>query len=961
MTRSRLLIALILALLLVSATHCGSSASDDGAASADVTGDGSEDGTGEDGTGLEKDTPSSDEEQAFVAVSVDTVLDPAAISAGDQTTVSCVASDAEGNQEIVAEADATIAATPDTGVTVDGLELSATVAGEVAVTCSAGDLSDDTPAVLTVSAAAAALVTTVLGEEEIQAGGSTTVTCLVEDEYGNTVEGASTTIDAPPEVTVGATGVTGEQAGDWELLCTLPSAPDIEALPATLTILPGEAVEFEVYLKPERDHYAVADKITVKGRGVDAYGNKTADIELVDVTAAPMATLEVATGDNKFIFLTEGSYTFTATDAGDAASTDDITVVVDSSGPAVVIDFPGRGLMLDDSIPVVATGSIADVTSEIASFTINEQPVTIQPDGAWSASIPPMHGQNHLVFEAEDAWGNQSITHRAFHYSTGYTPMNTPFPEDSMVHDAIVAFLGEKLFIDDDDPENQATLTKIASMILADMDLNGLLPNPATSFDFWPCTYDVYIEDIAFGDVNLQLRPVDGGLHLLLEISDFEIYFELDQTSGVLCILGVKGTALADKITLVADLYISLDGAKNPFVEMGQPTVDIENLTIDGDNFGGEVLGALLGLFQNLISGILQGVVEGILQDQVVSLLQDGLSALAMDMPIEFDLPLGAGIPVALQLVTAYDTMAFAPDGGTIALASTIRAEKKIDREGLGAIKRAGCLGQESGLGYQPMKDMPIEAAIFDDMLNQAFYSLWSNGLLHLNMSEQDFADMNLDLSQYGIANMALNTEALLPPVIESCDTEGKRLAQVGDLKLHTTFEMTGKPVDLTLYMYVQVEVGIGMLEVDGVKKIAINIPPFEVFEAEIVALNDEWEGKESVFENLIGGILKKVIEDQLAAANEEGSLAFEIPAFGLASLLEGLPPELGLTFEFNEFSYAKGYTVAKGAPAVVAVDPNDEGGGLGCSATAGGDPLDLAFLVLALAAMAILRRRAQA
>jgi hypothetical protein len=348
-----------------------------------------------------------------------------------------------------------------------------------------------------------------------------------------------------------------------------------------------------------------------------------------------------------------------------------------------------------------------------------------------------------------------------------------------------------------------------------------------SSIEIWPCTYDVYVEDILLGDVSIELRPVDGGLHVLFVVTDFSLYFELDKTDGIACVFGVKGTALADKITLVADILISLDAAKQPLVTMGEPTMDIENLTIDGDNLGGSLLGTLVTLFEGLISGLLQGIVEDLLKDQLVDLLQQGLSALIFDMPLEFDLPLGEGIPIALQLITAYDTLAFAPDGGTISLASTIRAEKKIDLEGLGAIERAGCLGQESGLGYQPVKDMPIEAALFDDMLNQAFYSTWLNGLLHLDMTEKDFVTMDLDLSQYGIANMALDTAALLPPIIESCATDGKRMVQMGDFMLHTTFEMTGKPVDLMLYMYIEIEIGIGMLEVDGVKKIAITIPPF--------------------------------------------------------------------------------------------------------------------------------------
>jgi len=956
MARVTTLVAFLALVMLSVLVGCGSSSSggNEGDVAADTGVDGSDDAVPGDGVG--KDQVPPDGELPFVATKVDTGLAPQSIVAGGSTTVSCTASDDAGHvQEVAAEYEVTSGG----DTTIDGATLTVRSAGTAAVACSYGELVDDTPAMLEVAPGAAVRVVTTLGADTIPAGGSTTVACAVEDEFGNPIT-VGTAIQAPPEVTVGAAGVSTTKAGEWEITCTVPTSPDIEKVPATLTVTPGAPVKGEIYLNPERLCYAMGTKVTVKGRGLDQYGNVSGDLALVEVTAAPAEGLQDE-GNQKYTFLTEGTFTFSGTVNGEQAFTDSLEVTCDGTGPAIAVTFPERGQTFDTSALLVAGGTIADPISGVASFTMSGSPVPVADDGTWSLPIPPVHGQNYLLFEAQDACNNKSKTMRAFHYSSGYTNMETAFPEDSMVHDGLTVFLGDDLFYDDD-PTNTATLSAIAKTILGDLDLGAFLPNPAAEFALWPCdAYGLNISNITYDNVDLMLNPVDGGLHLNLVITTFAADFELTGNGGVCLLAGTAGTFKADKVTLLSTILISLDASKMPVVEMAQPTVDIQNLTIEGSSIGGQLLAALINPIKNLLTGILSGVVENLLKDQVTGLLQDALSALVMDMPIAFDLPVGAGIPLELRLLTAYDALQFSPDGGLLSVAGTIRSEKKIDRTVLGAIRRDGCLGQEPGGAYTPVKDAPVEAAIYDDLLNQAVYSLWANSALTLTISEADFAAMDLDLSQYGIKNMAVATNALIPPVIEGCaagdDGKQKRLVQLGDLFVHATFEMTGKPVDITMYLYAQTSLSFDTKtdEETGGKKLAILIGAFDLFTAEIVALNDEWKGKESVFENLIGGILKQVLEDQLADAD----LSFAIPSFALGSLAEGLPLDQGLTIDIQSLDYAKGHTIVKAAPVIVAVDPNAEGGGLGCAV--GSRPAPLAGLLALASLLALLAARRRA
>jgi hypothetical protein len=952
--------ALILLCTLILAA-CGSSSSS-GGGEGDVL-DETTDTVSPDGADKpDADVGQDESEPPFVPVSIDTIVDPASVTAGDVATVFCQAADADGQQEQVLGA---LAADPGDGVTLeagaDTHEVTATLAGAVALTCSlelddGTVLTDDSPGTLQVTAGAPAQVVATLGEDEIPAGGSTTVACELLDAFGNVTTGGATTIDAPDEVTVGASGVTTTVAGEWEIACVAAEA-DVEQVPATLTVTPLAPIDYELYFSPEKDHYEVGKKATVKARGVDEYGNPAGDVEVTDVSVTPVEGLEDL-GNHKYEFTAEGVYVFTGTPAG-ADGARERLAVVDGSGPLIDVTTPERGATLAGAPEISVSGVVTDAVSAVSGLDLNGLELDVAADGSWTTTLIATHGQNYLVFTATDEWGNERVSRRAFQYSTGYYAYDTPFPEDSLVHEAIVAFLGAALFYDEADPANPATLTAIASTLFADIDLGGFIPNPAVEAQqIVFCAYDVVVENITWGEPELMIKPIDGGLHMYIIIPDFAADFSLHQSGGGICLLdGLAGTVLADSVTLVTTLDIKLDPNKLPVVQMLNTSVDIQNLMIDGDGFGGDVLAILLGVFNDLFTGIIEGVFSNLIEEQVAGLLQDGLRMLVLDETFTFDLPLGEGIPVELQVLTSYDDLSFTPQGGLLGVAGTIRAGQGTERAPLGAIQRDGCLGAEPAVGYQPDKDQPIEAAVYDDLLNEALFAIFWQGVLDLVITAEDLAAMNVDISQYGIADLSVDTQALMAPIIEGC--AGARQVQLGDFFIHASFDFQGKPVDLDLYLFVQTAIDIELQEVDGIQKVGITIHPFEVFDAEISRINNEWFNKEGVFENLIGGLLKQVLEDQLADAD----LAFEIPAIGLGGLVEGLPLDLGLAFLFAEIGYEHGYTTLKGVASLAEVDP-EAGGGLNCSAspaTGGGALTPSILLLMAAIGLALVARRVRA
>jgi hypothetical protein len=951
MTRNRRMILVVVWGALLVLARCGGSTTSGDVAGGDVLEEGqAPDGSGDDGVPAEKEAGEAS------LVSVDTVLSSEKIDAGGSTTVTCHATYSDGK---VKETDGPYTVTPDDGVTQEGGTITATKAGAFDVACSAGDLTDDSPAVLQVMPGAVEQVTTALDPAEIDAGGASTVTCAVLDHYGNSIQ-TPTVINVPEEVSLNGNKASATKAGEYDVECSANAFPEAKTQAAVLTVKPLAPVGFKLALKPEKPFYKVNDTVTLRGAGVDQYGNETGDVALTDVSAEPAAGLQdkSANGTFKYTFLAEGHYTFKGAMADDPNQTGQVEAVCDGTGPQITVDYPERGLTLTGAPQVNCSGTAFDPVSTMTSFTINGQPVTVNPDGTWAHTWVAVHGQNFLVFSAQDEWGNTSTTRRAFHFSSKYYDYASVFPEDSLVPGAITAFLGRKLFIDED-PNNQATLSAIASMILKDMDLGALLPNPvAQAVDIWPCKYDISLTNIHYETPVIKLNPVDGGLHLYLEIPAFQADFALTAVDGAICLLdGTSGIILADKIILMGTLAISLDANRQPVVELQGTTVDIQNLQLQGTSIVGSLMGILISALNNLLTGIMEGVVEGMINDQVTSLLQDAFNMLQMDMPINFDIPLGAGIPVSLQLVTRYEALSFATDGGLLGLTGTIRSEKKWDREPLGSIARDGCLGVEPVVGYSPAKDSPVEAAAYDDLLNQALFAIVWGGTTDLHITAEDLGDVELPA---GIKDLNVDTHPLLAPVIDGCGADGKRRLQVGDFWVNARFTLQDKPVDIELYLFAETSMAISTAEVEGVKKVAIAIEPFQVFEADITRVNDEWKGKESVFQNLIGGILKTLLEDTLADAD----LSFAIPVFQLSSLQESLPADKGLTFELTLVDYAKGFTVLKGVPQVVAVDPANPPGGLGCGVSIILDPdswQPLLLLALTLLALVAWRRRARA
>ena len=269
-------------------------------------------------------------------VSVETLLPVSEMVAGDSVNVTCLANDSEGRQGPVEGF--IVEVTPTEGVTITGATVQCTLVGEVAVACVLGALKDETPAPLTVRAGPPAVSSATVTPEVTQPEEVAAVACSVQDAYGNPVEGVDMTIEvAPtPSIVIDGKNVSGTAMGEYEVSCT--GAGIESALAASWTIESGPAVTFALATIPDVPAHKVNSGIQVIGVGEDAWDNPVTGLEIVNLTASPEGGYTLL-GDTQttISFAEEGFYTLTAELAEDPTRSASMEIVVDQTGPQIVI------------------------------------------------------------------------------------------------------------------------------------------------------------------------------------------------------------------------------------------------------------------------------------------------------------------------------------------------------------------------------------------------------------------------------------------------------------------------------------------------------------------------------------------------------------------------------------------------------------------------------------------------
>jgi hypothetical protein len=840
-------------------------------------------------------------------VSVETLLPVTEMVAGDSVNVTCLANDSEGHQGPVEGF--TVVVEPSDGVSVNGMSMQCTLAGELAVACALGELIDDSPAPLVVRAGPAAVSSATVTPSSTKPEEVAVVACEVEDAYGNPVDGVDTTVEVEPPVSISVDGmnVSGTAIGDYEVTCT---GTGIEsALSATWTLEPGPSVTFGLKTIPETPAHKVNSGIQVIGIGEDAWANPVSGLGILDVTATP-EDQHTLLGENQttISFATEGFYTLTANWAENPTQSASLDIVVDQTGPTLTITSPERGLAPQGGAPMVTlSGSVSDNLGTISWLTILGETVQVPEEGGdFSVEVPLAYGVNILDVQAADQWGNERTAARSVFWSDDHYTLSPASFDTDAVTKALIVDLGQSLIDDGDhDPDNLNDLATIMEVVMAGIDLSGLVPNPLTTFPCIAGDCEVHATNIVIGSAAVSMQLIEGGIAITLGLVDFSMDIEVHTPAvSIFPAQVLTGIFTVDQITVDMDTLLSM--------ENGELIVDADNVAVDFKNTSILLFDSILPILDDLINqgldfiepallGILETAIPFLVEEEISKALSQFAEAFSLDEEIELPALIEGQAPTVLKLQSkpsqvfpTAKSLRFEMDG----LSYAVDGVRPYDVPGSPQFSTCGPPGD---IPTPPTG--PMVAGVHDDFLNQLAFAIWDSGTLNMSLDGDSLGD--LDLASYGVLLNALELDGMLPPMIESCD--GVMKLQVGDLFLDADLILLGEAAQFSMWLQVEATINfVSEVDDEGVSKLVFDLQDFDTLFMEVVTNAGMFEGDDAGLVDLIGNTMLPLLLDNLAG----DALGIELPAIDVSELSPELPAGTELNIDLQEFGRKDAYLV---------------------------------------------------
>jgi hypothetical protein len=825
------------------------------------------------------------------AHSVETEVDANEAPVGGSVTVTCIIKDAWGN---LSDEAALIEVDPADVGALDGDLFSSETAGSYDIACAAqkGVPKDETPETVVFLTGAMEHVYTDLTAASIPAGTFTAVACSATDAFGNPVDGIDFEIQVAEALYVNEqddSEVGGVKAGIWEVTCAPADGADATLHPADLEITALDADGLMILLTPAKPAYQVGDQVTVGFTLVDKYDNPVPGGEIDDPEYDHEDGLIELTSPKVFTFLAEGMVLISTCVTGDADKCDELEAWCDGTAPVLSITWPERGATLTGETEVVVTGTIHEDVSSLAYFTINGEDVVPAEDGSFEFVIDSAHGLNIIDAAAADVFENETLTTRSYLFSKEYLPMDAANPQVSLVDEAALVRLDDSMFLSDD-PADENTVTALLTSLLTELDLASLIPNPVAEDQdlsvmcLWD-TYDISIDGLTYDAPEVLLYPTVGGIKVVLDLPNFHANFNVE-TDGFGC-LDYVGTIDASSVHFEALVVLAVTPEGMLDVIIDEPVTELQDLNVDLTG----ITGFLLNWIVDWASGALTAVIETLVMTQIQDLVDGAMAGLTETLaePIQFPIDgFFEGMDqVVLNILVRFDSSKWNQEGGALGANLAIYSEKTIDRDPLGVLTRANCnLPGDEVFDFD--EDAQIEIGAHLDVVNEALHALWWNGMLHLGLTADALAGLGVDVTEYGIVGLQLDTQALLPPVITNCNPEGQLMAQVGDLYVEAAFELMGIPADIHMYLFLTLGADFAVVDGEAGKEIGIEVHDPDVVLVDIAYVNDEWKGKEW----MLTGLLTDTAIPLLMESLQEEPISFAIPPISLGDLGSGDPAD---------------------------------------------------------------------
>ena len=492
---------------------------------------------------------------------------------------------------------------------------------------------------------------------------------------------------------------------------------------------------------------------------------------------------------NAITFHDEGEFTVWAATPDQTLSDSVGPLLIDSTGPDLVVENPPRGTQTTD-VGQYVSGTVSDEYTGVSSVTVNGDVATVSGTSFESWQDYDF-GTTFLHTEAIDGDGNVTTDLRGV-LSGEYTPYGDG------IGDGIQARITEDGF---------DTIEDLASDFLDLNTLSSQIPNPVVSqksqsCGWWGCitwySLNLSLTNMSFGTTSLDIDPTSGGyLDTEAEIADPYIRFN---ASGK--VIGISysqsGSISADWIKLTMDLY--------PWVSNGTLGVDVYNADTTTASFDFDLDGWLWDLLD--FFGIsFDGLVESFLTDAISDMAQDEIPALVADAVQDLEIAQSFEIENNIYDFDAVPYSVSVDDYGmTLGLETWMTADQWMSPFDF----EPGSLTYPyTSPGYGSANSSMV-LGLSQDFLNQALHALWGGGLLEMELGGDD---LGLDLGDLGaflpsLTDPVFGVSAYLPPVVLPGTGDDLLDLQLGDLEL-SIYNGSADEANLWMRFYVQVQAGL--------------------------------------------------------------------------------------------------------------------------------------------------------
>lgn len=432
--------------------------------------------------------------------------------------------------------------------------------------------------------------------------------------------------------------------------------------------------------------------------------------------------------------------------------------------PAGPSDVTGKAIGLDD-------------------VTLDGEPVTVAPDGSFTASRNFPRGMSSFEVKGFDERGDHHYLRR--------TVIAGDFDEPGQLLENAAYLRVNRSGLDQ--------LMGIVEGMMADIDLGkkASAANPVYEDSYGVFGWDAVtimadVTDVRAGAISVEAVPASGVLELTAVLPALEL--------DVLAYGDIIGIDFDTEAWFWADSAV-VTGMLTTDVEDGNIVVELHNPAIDLIGFGYDT---------SLIPGDVEEYlfvesIEEYLEDSVVEMITEMVPDMVEDLLGSVDLSFEADLL-----------------GNTVSIEAAF-ASATIDLEGLQLVVDMTVdlpgTGSQTFAGYLSTGDvMPdldrsahVSAAIADNLMNYALFEAWSAGLLDMRMSTDDGSLDSFMLAPLRAEEGTITTAASLPPVI--LEDAGELLAQIGGLGI--AIETPGGEMGENMTLDVTAELNIAV-EIDG-------------------------------------------------------------------------------------------------------------------------------------------------